>query len=345
MSFAWPLVLLGLAIVPLGLLGYWLAQRRRPKYAVRFTNLDLLASVVDKTPDWRRHVPPVLYLIALGALIFAIARPQAVQQVQKEEATVILVMDVSGSMRATDVKPTRLEAAKDSARSLVDNLPPKFLISLISFSNNVKTLVPPTKDRALVKQAIDGLQADRGTAMGDAIVQAVDLARPQQLPDSAAPSAPGSRRTPAATPTPAKSAPAAGVPHAVIVLLSDGANSTGFADPIEAATDAKARGVPIFTVALGTQAGVVEITDQAGRVRRIQVPPDEETLKEIAAITEAKFFAAPSADDLKAVYNDLGSKIGFDNKDEEVAYWFAAAAAVLVLSAGGLSLLWFNRFP
>lgn len=342
MTFAWPLVLIGLLILPAGALAYWLAQRRRPKYAVKFTNLDLLASVVDRGPNWRRHLPPALYMLAVGALIFAIARPEAAQQVPREEATVILVMDVSGSMRATDVKPTRLDAARDSARALVDSLPPKFQVSLISFSNNVKTLVPPTTDRELVKRAIAGLRADGGTAMGDAIVQAVDLARPQLLPDSAGP---GAGRTPAATPAPAGGTAAAGPPPAVIVLLSDGANSTGFADPIEAATEAQAREVSIFTVALGTQAGVVEITDQAGRTRRIQVPPDEETLKEIAAITEAKFFAAPSAEELTAVYNDLGSKIGFDSKDEEIAYWFAAAAALLVLAAGGLSLLWFNRFP
>jgi Ca-activated chloride channel family protein len=345
MSFAWPAFLFALLLVPAALLAYWFVQHRRPKYAVRFTNLDLLANVIERAPGWRRHLPPLLYVLALGALVVAIARPQTTEDVPKEEATVILVMDVSGSMRATDVEPTRLDAAKESARSLVDDLPKDFQVALIAFSNNVKTLVPPTKDRETVKKGLDGLLADRGTAMGDAIVQALDLARPPEAPDSVTPgAAPARGRGVTPTPVPKRSANQADRP-AVIVLLSDGANSTGFADPVEAAYDAKGRGVPIFTVALGTAQGVVDVTDQAGRVRRIQVPPDEDTLRQIAEITDARFFAAPSASDLKAVYADLGSKIGYDSRETEVGYWFAGAAAVLLMVAGGLSAWWFNRFP
>jgi Ca-activated chloride channel homolog len=338
-SFAWPFVLFGLLIVPLGILVYIFAQRRRPKYAARFTNLDLLANVVDKGPDWKRHVPAALYLLALSALIVGIARPQAMDKVPKEEATVVLVMDVSGSMKAVDVEPTRLDAAKDSALTLVDNLPAKFQVALISFSNNVRTIVPPTTDRELIKQGLETLLADRGTAMGDAIVQAVDLAAPVEAPDGLAPQA-----TPGARPTPAPANRDQDKP-AIIVLLSDGANSTGTADPIEAAYEAQGRGIPIYTIALGTQSGVVEVPDQQGRIRRVQVPPDEETLKEIADITEGKFFAAPTADDLESVWEDLGSKIGFDTREAEKGYWFALGGAVMVLLAGGLSLWWFNRFP
>jgi Ca-activated chloride channel homolog len=338
-SFAWPLVLLGLLIVPLAVAAYILVQRRRPKYAARFTNLDLLANVVDKGPDWKRHLPAALYLLALAALIAGIARPQVMDKVPKEEATVILVMDVSGSMKAVDVEPTRLDAAKESARTLVDNLPEKFQIALISFSNNVRTIVPPTTDRELVKQGLETLLADRGTAMGDAIVQAVDLAAPIEAPDGLAP-----QTTPGVRPTVVPFTGEKDNP-AIIVLLSDGANSTGTADPIEAAYEAQGRGIPIYTIALGTQDGVVEVPDQQGRIRRVNVPPDEETLQQISDITEGKFFAAPSADDLKTVWEDLGSKIGFDTREAEKGYWFALGGAVMVLIAGGLSLWWFNRFP
>ena len=242
MSFAEPLVLWALLAIPLAVAVYFLAQRRRPKYAVKFTNLDLLANVVDKTPDFKRHLPPILYVAAIAALIFAIARPESTEQVPKEEATVILLMDVSGSMRATDVQPSRLDAAKASAGVLLDKLPAKFQVALISFSNNVKTIVPPTKDRDEVRRGLLTLFPDKGTAMGDGIQQAVDLARPPANPD-ALPST--------VTPVGGKAAPtpttAAGKgPNdrpAVIVLLSDGANSTGSVQPIPAANDAKDRGV------------------------------------------------------------------------------------------------------
>jgi Ca-activated chloride channel family protein len=344
MSFAWPLGLLGLLVIPLGVAAYWLVQRRRAKYAVRFTNLDLLANVVEQEPQWRRHLPAALYLVALAALAIALARPETTLSVPKEQATVVLVMDVSGSMNATDVEPTRLLAAEASAQSLVDNLPEEFQVALISFSNGVQTLVPPTKDREAVKQALELLRATGGTAMGDAILQAVDLVKPAQGTDL--PGTPAVPRNTSPTPRAAPPQQSASDGHpAVIVLLSDGANSAGRTDPLDAANEALARGVPVFTVALGTQAGVVDVTDQLGRRRRIAVPPDEETLQQVAEITEGRFFAAPSAEDLQAVYDDLGSKIGYEDKEREITVAFAAAAAVLVLAAGGFSLLWFNRFP
>lgn len=340
MSFAWPLALLALLIIPAGISLYVLAQLRRPKYAVKFTNLDLLASVVEKGSNWKRHVPPILYLAAVAALVFAIARPETTEKVPKEEATVILLMDVSGSMKATDVQPTRLGAAKEAANVLLDTLPAKFQVALMAFSNNVRTIVPPTTNRDEIRTGLQALVPLQGTAMGDGIVQALDLAKP---PQDAIGSTPGTNGT-TATPTPSA------VPNpldrpAVIVLLSDGANSTGTANPIDAAHEAKARGVPIYTIALGTQAGIVDVQDNLGRTRRISVPPDPETLQEIATITEGKFFAAPSQDDLAGVYDNIGSKIGFEEAQTEIGYWFAAIAAILILASGGLSLLWFNRFP
>ncbi len=340
MSFAWPLWLLALLILPAAAVLYALVQRRRSKFAVRFTNLDLLANVVEREPAWRRHVAPALYLLALGALVMALARPQGTQNVPKEEATVILVTDVSGSMNATDVEPSRLIAARESARALVDGLPARFQVALIAFSSNVRTIVPPTTNKDEVKQGLDSLVSGGGTAMGDALMQAVAMARPAGPAPERAPGA-----SPTAVPTPTPVTLTGDERPVVIVLLSDGANSAGQADPIDAANEALAQGIPIFTVALGTAEGVVDITDNFGRTRRIQVPPDEETLREIATITDATFFAAPSASDLKQVYEDLGSKIGFDKKKTDVGYGFAGAAAVLMLVGGAVSVLWFNRFP
>ncbi|MEZ4480520.1 MAG: VWA domain-containing protein [Dehalococcoidia bacterium] len=338
LSFAWPLALFALLLIPAAAVLYWWVQKRRSKYAVRFTNIDLLANVVDRTPDFRRHVPPVLLLAALALLIFGLARPQSTEKTPKEEATVILVTDVSGSMNAEDVEPTRLAAAKESARDLVDTLPEKFQVAVVAFSTNVRTIVPPTNDRDLIYRGIDSLTAVGGTAMGDAIVQALDIGVPPlPVDDTTTPG--GANPTPSATPAAdGKQKPA------IIVLLSDGFNSTGNVDPIDAANEALGKNVPIYTVALGTPDGYVDIT-QNGRTQRVRVPPDVDTLTAIAEISGGKFFNAPNAGQLEGIYKDLGSKIGFDLSKTDQTHWFAAAAAVFMLAGAGLSLAWFNRFP
>jgi Ca-activated chloride channel family protein len=341
-SFTSPEWLLGLLIIPAGLLFYWWIQQRRAKYAVRFTNVDLLANVVDKTPGWRRHLPAALYLLAIGSLIIALARPQTTVAVPKEEATVVLVMDISGSMNAEDVDPTRLEAARDAAKLLVDELPEKFQVALVVFANGVQTVAPPTNDREEIMEGLDRLRAQGGTAMGDAIAQALDLARPPILTDNGA-QPNGSGATPGATPDP--QAPEFEERPAVIVLLGDGANSTGFTDPLDAAQDSADREVPIFTVALGTDAGVVDVPDQFGQIRRIPVPPDRATLQAIADLTEGRYFDAPSADELKSVYSDLGSKIGYEDEEKEITYVFAGIATALLIAGTGFAMYWFNRFP
>jgi len=335
-SFASPWFLTGLLLVPLGILAYLLVQLRRPKYAVRFTNLDLLANVVERTPNWRRHLPAALYMLAIAALVFALARPERDTRVPREEATVILVMDVSGSMLATDVQPTRLAAAQEAAITLIDKLPAKFRVSLVSFSTGVTVNVSPTDDHQAVKDAVLQLRSKGGTAMGDAMMAALDIARPQQpavLPGAAP------------TPTPAPSGNHAEELPVVVVLLSDGANTAGNAQPLDAAAEARDLSVPFFTVAVGTQEGIAEVEDNAGRLRRVRVPPDEETLQQVADITGGNFFSAPSEKELKSVYAELGSRIGYDTEQREVTYWFAGLGAALVLVAGGLSLAWFNRFP
>lgn len=340
MSFAWPLALLSLWLVPLAVGAYLWAQRRRPKYAARFTNLDLLANVVDKTPNWRRHVPAVLGLLALTSLLVALARPEFVHKTPKQEATVVLVTDVSGSMTATDIQPTRMDAAKTAAHTLVDKLPKGFRLSLVSFSAGVRTVVAPTTDRDLMNAAIDSLTPVGGTAMGDGIVEGIAASKLSTV-DAKGQAVP--------TPTPTATATTTGEkpenPPVIMVLLSDGANTLGQTDPLDAADQAKNEGIPIFTIALGTQDGVAIVTDNQGRQRRVNVPPDEETLKQIAEMTEGKFFSAPSSDDLQSIYNDLGSKIGYDETTSEATVGFAAFGALAVLAAGAISLLWFNRFP
>jgi Ca-activated chloride channel homolog len=344
MSVQWPTMLWALALIPLALFGYLLAQRRRVRYAVRFTNLDLLANVVSRSPGWRRHLPALFYLLALATLLVSLARPQSVVLVPKEQATVVLVMDVSGSMNATDVEPTRLLAAQQAASSFLDSMPAKFKVGLVSFSASAQTLTRPTTDRASVRDAIGSLRAEGGTAMGDAIERGLEAKRPPPPPPA---DQKRDKSAPATTAPPTTAPPENGgkEPPVVMLLLSDGANTVGKTQPLEAAEHAKQMNVPVFTIALGTDEGVVEVPDESGQPRRIPVPPDKATLRRVAEVTGGKFFTAPSSRDLKAVYRDLGSRIGFVKERQEVTVVFAAAALLFVVAGGAMSLLWFNRFP
>jgi Ca-activated chloride channel family protein len=345
-SFATPLALLALVVLPLALAGYLLVQRRRATYAVRFTNLDLLANIVNETPRWRRHVPPALYLASLGALLLALARPQWTIDVPREEATVVLVMDVSGSMLATDVEPSRLAAAQDASNHLLEKLPEGFNVSLVSFSNSVRIVVPATIDRETLRAGLARLEAIGGTAMGDGLMTGLDVI--QDVDEATALAEAGANGDAAPTPStaPDDDEDRDGKVPAVIVLLSDGQNTLGFFDPLDVADIAAERGVPIFTIALGTEFGVVDIEDpQSGRTRRVRVPPDEETLQEIADTTDASFYSAPTADELDSVYDQLGSKIGYDQEEREVTAIASAIAAVLLAAGGAFSLFWFNRLP
>lgn len=322
LTFQSPGMLWLLLLVPAAVLAYLLAQRRRTEYAVRFTNLDLLASVVTRSPRWRRHIPPLAYLLALTTLLVALGRPTTTVRESEQQATVMLVVDVSGSMIATDVQPTRIAAAQHAAHSFLDEVPAKLKVGVVAFSSEARLLAPPSTDRSISGAAIDSLQAVGATAMGDAIALAVAAAEQP---------APGSR-------TPAKPTPA------VLLLLSDGKNTVG-RDPITAADDAAANKIKIFTVALGTPDGVASIPDTNGVVQDIPVPPDPETLQAVADHTGGKFFTAPNADELGSVYSDLGSKLGQVAKKREITAWFAGGAVVLLLLGAGLALAWFSRFP
>lgn len=355
MNFLAPQMLLGLLLVPVAIGFYLWAQRRRSKYAVRFTNLDLLANLTPRRPSWRRHLPPVLYLGAIAALLIGLARPTMVIATPREDATVILAMDVSGSMRATDVSPTRLDAAKASALSFIAQLPENVRVGIVSFASEPVTLVSPTADREQLKDAIDGLSARDGTAMGDALMQVLDIAEKIQADNAETPDASASP-SPAATPGPSAAPGASAVPGAptdlpsgqplvAAILLSDGANSVGQAEPLDAAQRAKTLGVPIYTIALGTPDGQVQVQDDFGQMVTLEVPPDTETLAQIASISGATNFTAPTAADLASVYDNLESRIGYTEERQEVTFALVGAGLLLVVLGAGLSAVWFGRLP
>jgi Ca-activated chloride channel family protein len=349
MTFASPELLLGLLLVPIALVGYLFVQRRRSRYAVRFTNVDLLANLVPRSPGWRRHLPPVLYLSAIAALAIGLARPSVVLAVPREEATIMLTMDVSRSMRATDVDPNRLTAAQQAATDFVDRLPEQFRVGLVAFSTEARLVVEPTTDRSEIREALASLRADGGTAMGDAIDLALDAsgAVPEATPTPAASPSPEPSATPetSAEPNASASPEADTTPVVAEVVLSDGANSTGTLEPIDAARRAADLGVPIYTIALGTEDGVVDVPNLFGFTEPMPVPPDPETLATIAEMTGGRFFEAPTAEELAEIYESLGSKVGFVEEEQEVTQLFAAAGLLFVLVGGALAAVWFNRFP
>jgi Ca-activated chloride channel family protein len=347
-TFADPELLLGLLLVPLALAAYVLVQRRRSRYAVRFTNVDLLANLAPVQPSWRRHVPTALYLAAIAALSFALARPSMVLAVPRQDATVMLAIDTSRSMIANDVSPTRLGAATQAAGAFLDQLPAGFRVGLVAFSTEARLVVAPTTDHAQVRDALASLQANGGTALGDAIglaLQATADVRSGAAAQAGAPAAsPGAA---GATPAPQSSTGggAASPPLVATVLLSDGANSTGSLTPQQAADEAAAAGMPVYTIALGTSNATVEAPDQYGQLHQLSAAPDPQTLAAVAETTSGRFFQAPSAGDLQQIYQSLGSKMDTVDQTQEVTQWFAAAGLLLVVVGGGLAAVWFNRFP
>jgi Ca-activated chloride channel family protein len=332
MSFGWPLALWGLALVGLALLAYLLVQRRRRKYVVRFTNLALLENVVAASPRWRRHVPPALTLLALCALVVGIARPEVAEAVPRQEATVILTMDRSGSMTATDVAPDRMTAAREAAASFAEGLPEGFKVGVVSFSDKADVVVPPTADREEAVTALGQIQAENGTAIGDAIARSLDVGLASLAEDKK-------------TADDKVTKDANGQSPLVILLLSDGASTTGDYEPLEAAQLAKDAGVPVYTVALGTEDGTIQGPDGFGGLRTIRVPPDPVTLTQVAEDTGGRFFEAADADALKSVYDEIGSQVGVEHRTRELTVLFTAAGAALLLAGAGLSMLWFARMP
>ena len=344
MSFVAPALLWGLLLVPLALAVYVAVARRRGRAAARFANLDLLPNLAPRAPGWRRHAPAALYLLALGALLLSLARPQAVLPVRREQATVLMVMDASSSMTATDVAPTRLAAAQVAARRFLDTVPAAMRVGVVAFSSSAEVLAAPSDDRAAAQAALDRLRVQPGTAMGDALELSIALA--QAHATQGANGANGTNGANGVTPSPAIPTPAApAAPPAAILLLSDGAQTAGRAQPLEAAAEARRLGIPVYTIALGTPNGTIESPDAPGTGQRLAVPPDETTLRRIAELTGGRFFTAPTAADLQAVYEQLGSRVGVVQEAREITAAVAGAGALLLVAGGALALAWFNRFP
>jgi Ca-activated chloride channel family protein len=296
---------------------YVVLQRRRRHYAVRFTNLDLLASVAPRRPGWRRHVAAALAGLGIVSLVVALARPVRDERVPREAATVVLVVDVSGSMAADDIEPTRLAAAQTAATQFVAEVPKGFQVGLVAFDSSARLLATPTTDHASVVNAIAGLAPGTGTATGDAIGLALTT-----IEDTAA----------------RLDVPVGEGPTGSIVLLSDGATTVGTSLD-DATADAAAKGIPVTTIAYGTDAGTVVA---GGRL--ISVPSDEASMREVARTTGGSFFTAESANELGDVLDDIQSRIGSVVEQREVLRFFVGLAVVLLIVATAASLFWSARF-
>jgi Ca-activated chloride channel homolog len=322
MTFRDPAMLAGLLLIPLAALTYLSMQRRWRREAAAFANPALVPNLITARPGWRRHLPPALVLLALAVLVIALARPQRTVAAPQRAATVMMVTDISGSMNANDVEPDRLSAAVNAARRLTDELPEKFRLGLVTFADYAEVQAPPTTDRDPVRAALGRLRAEGGTAMATGLERALELAR-TPVPNEAGT---GTRRLPSA-----------------LVLLSDGKDTQSSVSPVEVARQARQLKIPIFAIALGTPEGEVAVRDQFGAIRHILVPPDTETLREIASTTGGRYFSAPDAARLESIYANLGTRLSSRPVEREVTAAFAGGAVVLLLVGGALSLSWFGR--
>ncbi|MEU4806807.1 VWA domain-containing protein [Actinosynnema sp. NPDC023587] len=297
---------------------YVVMQRVLRKRVLRFANLPMLEKVAPKRQGWWRHVPPVFLLVAFLLLTVALAGPTAEQKVPRNRATVMLVIDTSLSMKATDVRPSRLEAAQVAAKSFADGLTPGINLGLISFAGSATVLVAPTTDRGAVTQSIDGLKLAQATATGDALVAALASI------DSFGKVVGG----------------ADGPPPARVVLMTDGKETVGTRRAFDAAEDAKKAGIPISTISFGTEDGVVEIEG-----RRQEVPVDDDSMKEIAKLSGGEFFKAASAEELRRVYDTLGEQIGYEKKQADASRPWVVLGTLIGLAALAAALLLGQRLP
>ncbi len=320
MTFTWPIALVGLVLVPLLVLAYLWSERRRTASQASFGNPALLPNVIDREPGRLRFLPLAILLLGLAAMIVGVARPHATVSVPREEATVILAMDVSRSMKAEDVEPTRLDAARAAAEAFLVQVPEKFRVGVVSFASRAAVGVPPTHDRALVEDALDSLSPGEGTAIGDAVALSIRLGEQKRAEGDV-------------------------VPPRAILLISDGARDGGRIDPTQAAAQAKERGIPVHTVLVGTPDGVVEERLTGGFERLIRVPPSPETLQALSLATGGEFFTATDDERLREVYEELGSRLGEREESREITDVFAAGAALLLLVGGTLSAFLFKRVP
>jgi Ca-activated chloride channel homolog len=321
MSFQWPLALLALAVVPLAAGAYWwLDRRRKAEDAAAFASPALYPNVVARAPGRLRHLPIVILLVAVAALVTGFARPHATRSVKKNEATVILAVDVSRSMTATDVKPTRLAAAGKAIDRFLHVVPDSLRVGVVTFATRANVIAPPTHDRELVRSALAQARPGEGTALGEAIVLALRSAQRVR----------GESGDP---------------PPASILVISDGAQTQGTITPGAAARRALAAHVPVFTVVIGTPDGVVQRTLAGGFTERTRVPPDPDALRQVASTSGGESFTVADDATLKRVYAELGTRLGHEKKQAEVTAAFAGAGMLLLLASGALSTLLFRRLP
>jgi Ca-activated chloride channel homolog len=313
-SPAWLLLLLVIAAVAAV---YAVLQLRRKKYVARFSNVDLLASVAPRRPGWRRHLTFALLLVGLAVLTIGVAQPTAAVKVPRDRATVMIAIDVSLSMQATDVLPDRITAAKKGAKSFVDMLPPRINVGLVKFGGNASVVVPPTIDRDVLKKAIDGLQLQDSTAIGEAIFTSLDAIKTFSSQTTAKDDKP---------------------PPARVVLMSDGASNKG-RSPMSAATTAKQAGVPVSTIAFGTDSGTVDLPGYGPQ----PVPADKTTLRAVADATGGTFHTAASSEELRSVYSNIGSQIGFTTEHKVIAWRFLVVGLLFTVAAAAAALLWSGR--
>ncbi|MEA2716678.1 MAG: Ca-activated chloride channel [Actinomycetota bacterium] len=303
----------------LGLVGlvvaYVLLQGRRKKYAVRFTNLALLDTVAPRRPGWRRHVPATAFLLALGLMVTAFAQPARSVKVPRERATIVMAVDVSLSMEATDIEPTRIVAAQAAAADFVDLVPSRLNLGLVVFSGVAQVMVSPTTDHELVKRNLENLVLGPRTAIGEAVFASLAAI-------ASVPTAPGQ------TPPPAR-----------IVLMSDGETTVGRSNDVAAAAAVEAN-VPVSTIAFGTDNGFVSVEG-----RNIPVPVNREALRALADATHGSAFEAASAKELRQVYEDIGSSVGYRTEKREITSWFVGLGLFFALAAAASSLVWFSRLP
>ena len=314
MSFAAPLVLVGLVLLPVLAIAYAIHQRNRARAAGAFAAPHLSPSFAPRRPGWRRHVPLLATALAIALLIVAAAKPQTTVAVPVEHASILLMTDVSGSMQAQDVAPSRLVAARRAATTFVDGVPKQVNVGVMAFNQTPAILQSPTTDRIAVKAALQRLKSSGGTATGNALRAAVRILT-------------GGSTKP---------------PPAAIVLLSDGKSTSGIT-PLSAAQEAGRRHIPTYTVALGTASGTITVPRRGGGTETRQVPPDPETLRQVAAASGGQAFQAADAQRLSQVYERLGSQLGRKNVPRQISSLFAAGALALLLAAASLTLRWFGR--
>ena len=351
MTFIWMQALWLLLLTPLLVMAYFWALKRKKAAAIRYANLAVVKQAMGGTSRFRRHIPPILFLCAITVLLLAVARPAAIMTLASKRATILMALDVSGSLRGAEVDPNRIVAAQKAAKAFVKGQPRDVRIGIVAFAGTAFLVQPPTTNRDDLNTAIDRFELQRGTAVGSGILVSLQTIFPQEqfdlspwggggrsqdfYPEAAPLGGPANAQAKKAPPEPV--APGS-YQSALIILMTDGQTTTG-ADPIEAAKTAADHGVRVFTVGFGSTDG--QVVGFGGRFMRAQL--DEESLKQIADRTKAQYFRASTSAELEKVYKNLNTKLMKETRETEITAIFAAIAAVLAMAAAGLSMLWFNR--